>query len=199
MTPEKSLIFLTPLTLNNLRQLIGFLLIGLCFLLSSGSGFADETDDESDDYLCAEAVVAKGEEMLEEFQSFLDEYLSQNVPTSEQVEMAMSYYRYFESTMHETYEESMDFRGDRSFELVSSEVSLCTYRRDRYLDEAALRLQTSIRYATSTKSSYQFIDGLKAMNESMEDFSRDFHEVFPGKFNEMNSSLTCFAKECIGG
>jgi hypothetical protein len=197
MPLEKSLISLTPSQLNNLRLLLGFLLIGSCLLVGSSLGFAEDADDESTDYLCAIAVSERGDELMADFQTFLNDYLSQNVPVSEQVEIAMSYFRYIEDAIHGAYEKGMDFSGDKTFELVSSETSLCAHRRNLYIQAAEVHLENSIRYATSSKRSYQMVDGLKAMNESMEDFSKSFHETFPGRFNEMNSSLTCFAKGCV--
>jgi len=182
--------------LNKIRLFIGFLLIFLVI----GTSFAEETEPENESVaLCADAVSEQGETLLNDFRTFLDEYMKQDVPTSQQVDNAMKFYRYVETTLQTAYTEGMDLYSEvaLTFDEINEATSLCTYRRDQYIDEAGLLLQSYVRYSANSKRTFQIIDGLKAMNEDMEDFSRNFHEAFPNKFNQMNAALPCYARGCL--
>lgn len=188
---------------NVLLTMLLFVLIAISSFGILGStniiSFAEEAEEEeeSDDYLCATAVVEKGDELIAEYMNFLNEYFKQNTPTSEQVEYAMNYYRYIKDSLDATYADTMDYRGNRSFNIVSNETSLCSYRRDQYIDYAETIFQAYARYSANSKRTFMLVDGLKAINDDMSGLSMDFHETFPALFNQMDSAMPCFARGCI--
>lgn len=166
--------------------------------------FADETEDETteatseEDYLCAQTMVDQGYEVVSSYEEFLNEYFLIDNPSSNQVEEAMDYYRYVEDTLMNLYNSSMGVQlSGKALDSASSETTYCSTIRDQYIDYARMLLQKQALSSANTKTVFEVVDGLKVMNEDLEEFSEVFMETFPGIFNQMNSALPCYARQCI--
>lgn len=180
--------------------------------LNADVSFAEDTADPADtssdmtdpaseeDYACGKNMLADGKEFVGEYMNFLDAYFKQDEPSSDQIEIAMEFYRYTEDSLMNIWAKHADLSNaevGKTLDLAISEYTYCTSIRDNLILESKLLLQAYARYSAESKRTFQVIDGLKAINEKLRVLSGDFSEVFPGKFAKMDSSLKCYAKECI--
>jgi hypothetical protein len=166
---------------------------------ASGTATADEPTSE-EDYACARNMLADGGVFLDDYMAFLNEYFKQDVPSSEQIPVAMEFYRYTEDMLENIWAVHADLSASetgKTLDLGISEYLYCANIRDQLITQAELMLQAYARYSADSKRTFEIIDGLKSINEDLRAFSGDFYEVFPGKFAKMDDSLKCYAKECI--
>jgi len=177
------------------------LLIALGVWLSTSSILisADEHNGETsdDDYACAQHMLDNAPDLIDNYETFLNELFQVDQPSSEQVESAMTFYRYVETTLNNMFEVANSFDVVKSIDSASSEVAYCTYIRDQYIDYARLLLNQQVLGSGSSKRTFQVVDGLKAINEGLEEFVLDFVGTFPTMFNKMNNALPCYASQCI--
>jgi hypothetical protein len=158
----------------------------------------EEESEEEKDFLCASNLYEKGDELVNDYSDFLDSFFQQDVPTSSQIESAMDYYRVLEQGIQNHYLEGFDVRNPKTFDLANAEHALCTQVRDQFLAYARNLLQVQALGATTSKRTLNIIDGLKIMNQDLEDLTPDFHKAFPAHFDEFKEALPCYARACIG-
>lgn len=180
---------------SRLFLLASSLLVVFLGLFSSLAAETETTSEE--DYLCAQAMVEQGGEIVEAYEEFLNEYFLIDNPSSNQVEEAMDFYRYVEDSLMNLYASSLNAGRGKALDFVSSEVTYCSTIRDQYIDYARVLLQKQALSSANTKTVFEVVDGLKVMNEDLEEFSEVFMETFPGIFNQMNNALPCYARQCI--
>lgn len=186
------------------KDLFASVLIGLSLMLVTGSGMisaaeGDASSAETDAYdeQCADIVIAKGQEMLTQYETFLDEYFNKNVPSSNQVNQAMKYYRYVQDTMHETYADAMGVNSGETFDDFNAQNSVCVEERDKVINTAGIIFQAYVNNSVSTKQTAAMVDALNDLNNNMEGLSSDFHSTFPNLFTSMSNALPCYAQKCI--
>ncbi len=180
-------------------------LLALIFL----SGFlwtsAEESDTEApaesftaEDYACAQAVVAGGEELMEAYFVFLDQYFKIDTPSSEQLADTMTFYRFVEDSIYNLYTQNAQLSGsDKTLGFAGQELAVCRQKRDEYLLVAQTALYKQVMGSATYKTTFQFVDGLKIMNENLAALSTVFQETFPGQFIQMDNGLQCYASQCI--
>lgn len=164
-------------------------------LTSAAEG--DEAPLEEQDYLCAQNLIDKGAIVVEGYENFLNDYFQIPEPSSKQVDGAVAYFQQARRALDILFEEGLDLDGIKSFDLANKEVQSCTLYRDQYVNYIEQLLQVHVLSSTSSKVTFTVIDGLKIMNEDLEEFSTDFHGTFPKLFNKFNNALPCYAKQCI--
>lgn len=182
-----------------------FFQVGLLILFFVG-GFvgvqADETtatDTETvTDNVCASALAAQSIIILDDYETFLDQYTKVNTPTSEQFENALMYYRYVEDNLRKLYNLNANISGfNKTSAFATQQLSSCRKVRDGIIEYARALLPISLSGSTTSKTTFQFVDGLKVMNEDLKDMSLLFQSTFPGQFTEMSNALPCYAHECL--
>lgn len=186
---EKNL-FLTCLVLL-------FVVQGLAYAFAADGDAENASESSVEDYACLTAFVEQASPFLEEYEQFLDEYFQIDTPTSGQVEDAMDFYRYVEDQLETIYEENVNFEGRKSLEDTNVELLYCSQIRDQYIRFAQVLLQEHASGSSASKRSFEVVDGLKILNEDLEEFSETFFGTFPGAFNQMNNALPCYARQCI--
>lgn len=169
-------------------------------MLRVGAEDAEVTEEDAtseEDFACGQAMIEQGSVIVEDYETFLDELFKVDTPSSGQVEEAMTYYRYVEDALNNIFSDNLHISGFRTLDFANTNATYCTYIRDQYLDFAQTLLQKQILLSANSKRTFEIIDGLKAMNENIENLYEDFHAVFPGLFNQMNNALPCYARQCI--
>lgn len=179
---------------------VGLLL--LCFVGSFVGVRADETastvDPKDADNECAASLLQSSLALLDEYESFLDQYTKVDMPTSEQFENALLFYRYVEDSLRTYYDINAnisEYNGTVSF--ANSELSSCRKVRDGIIEFSRAILTRFLAGSTTSKTTFEFVDGLKAMNEDLKDMSLLFQSTFPGQFTEMSNAFPCYAHECL--
>ena len=164
---------------------------------------AAETDteetEEATDYACSQTMIDQGGAIVEGYQEFLDGFFNVDAPTSDQLEDAMDFYRYIEDSLLSLYRSAsaVTDSGAKTTEFASKELTNCAYLRDQYIEFARALLQKQALGSAYSKTTFEVVDGLKALNEDLDDLSKEFSEVFPGAFHQMNNALPCYARQCI--
>lgn len=185
-----------------------FLLCAALVLTFNGLlyAMAAETDEETEsvstvtqgiDYACTYNLTQEAYTAVESYQTFLDDYFKAVTPSSEQVEHAMRYYRFVEASIEASYDKYADVQGNYSLEASEDALSNCSTVRDQYIDLAQVLLQKQVIASANSKRTFLFIDGLKATNEHLDQFSGEFNALFPAYFNQFNNALPCYAHQCI--
>ncbi len=182
-----------------------FLLCAALVLTFNGLlyAFAAETEEETStivsgvDYTCTYNVTQEAFAVLESYQTFLDDYFKAVTPSSEQVDAAMKYYRFVEASIEDIYDKYADVQGNYSLEASADALSNCAKVRDEYIDVARVLLQKQTIASANSKRTFLFVDGLKATNEHLDQFSGEFNALFPAYFNQFNNALPCYAHQCI--
>ncbi len=158
-----------------------------------------ETATEAEaDNKCAYSLAQGSLALLDEYKSFIDQYTKVDTPTSEQFENALLFYRYVEDTIrkfYNIYAEVSGYNGTVSF--ANTELSSCRKVRDGIIEYSRNILTQFLAGSTTSKTTFEFVDGLKAMNEDLKDMSLLFQSTFPGQFTEMSNALPCYAHECL--
>lgn len=174
-------------------------LLLLFFVSSSLWVRADETvTGEESDYACASTLAEASVPLLDTYQEIINEYTKVDAPTSDQFEDALSYYRYVEDTIRKTYDSSAQVTGyNKTMSFSSNELSSCRRMRDSLIEYARVPLTLFLNGATTSKTTFVFVDGLKAMNEDLRDMSLLFQSTFPAQFTEMSNALPCYAHTCL--
>lgn len=165
----------------------------------SASELAGEpTSDE--DYSCAKNMLEDGTVFVTQYMEFLDEYFQQDRPSSDQIPIAMEFYRYTEDMLENIWAVHADLSAaevGKTLDMAISEYSYCANIRDQLIVQARLMLQSYARYSADSKRTFEVIDALKAINEDLRSFSGEFYEAIPGNFAKMDDALKCYAAECI--
>lgn len=188
------------------RSLLVLVLAGLLLLSQSNILLSNASEDEVDeefvatDNICEQVMIEQGEIFITAYQDFLTGYFKQDEPSSDLLEEALEYYRFVEAALIGIFNTQFDtgregYQDD--FESTFDEVSNCARVRDEYISFAGLLLQAQMLQSGTSKRTYKIIDGLKALNENLSDFSVDFNATFPRMFTKMDNALPCYAKECI--
>lgn len=171
---------------------------GLFYALAEETtGETVATEIEGVDYACGQAVTEQASVLIDSYQTFLDDYFKVDTPSSSQVDHAMRYYRYMESSIEAIYENNLDLYANTTLQDSTQASSDCAGRRDFYLDVARALLQKQVIASANSKRTFEVIDGLKIMNADLEEFSDEFNAVFPAYFNKFNNALPCYARQCI--
>lgn len=179
--------------------------LALPTLAEDGEDSETETTEEEAveaELKCASEVMLNGQALLEEHAAFLDTYLqSTEDPTSDQVEIAMNYYRYVEDSLMKVYKAHSDFSyfesGDDIGELYESD-DYCESVLEQYLEVNAELLQTFATRMGGGKQAIKALDAMIILNDHLGELQLNFIDTFPGSFNQMNNALPCYAKACIG-
>lgn len=177
----------------------------LLFLLLVGSTVwvqADESNSTAlfgvEDYQCAADLSSTISPVLETYQTVMYQYTNVDTPSSEQFENAFMLYRYVEDTIRKAYDTSAEITGyNKSLDFVGEELSACREMREGLIAYARTFLSKYISGSTASKTTFEFVDGLKVMNEDLKDMSLLFQSTFPGQFTEMSNGFTCFAHDCL--
>jgi hypothetical protein len=180
-----------------------FLLCTALVLTFSGLFYASAAEEESAtivdgvDYACGQKVMEEAFVVIEAYQTFLDEYFQADRPSSEQAADAMSYYRYMRDSINAIYEAASDVRTNNTLESAATATTYCSSVRDQYIELAQTMLQKQVVMSSNSKRTFKVIDGLKAINESMDVFADSFNATFPVLFNKMSNALPCYARQCL--
>jgi len=171
---------------------------GLFYVMAAETD-TEETDEEATDYACSQTMIDQGGAIVEGYQEFLDGFFNVDAPTSDQLEDAMDFYRYIEDSLLSLYRSAsaVTDSGAKTTEFASKELTNCAYLRDQYIEFARALLQKQALGSAYSKTTFEVVDGLKALNEDLDDLSKEFSEVFPGAFHQMNNALPCYARQCI--
>ena len=110
----------------------------------------------------------------------------------------MSFYRYVTGTLDDRFEELIvdDLEGE-SLESSTDEYEYCNEIKEQYIMIADSMLRTFYVSSSSSKTTFQVIDGLKAMNTDLESMSQSFHATFPSMFNKFSNAFPCYIQSCI--
>ncbi len=185
-----------------------FFQVSLLLLFFVGSFVGVRADDESTtasadveavvDNLCASNLAADSGLILESYEAFLDEYTKVDNPTSEQFENALLFYRYVEDSIRKLYDTHADVSGyTETASFANDQLSSCRKVRDGIIEYARNLLPIFLSGSTTSKTTFEFVDGLKSMNDDLKDMSMLFQSTFPGQFTEMSNAFTCYAHECL--
>lgn len=167
------------------------------FWTSAEESVTEQSLSTDKDYACAQALIQGSAAVLEEYFTFLDEYFKVNTPSSEQIADAMLFYRYVEDALHNLYADNAQIRSNGSLAFANQELAICRAKRDEYLMLARTALYAQAMGSATYKTTFQFVDGLKIMNEDMIEMFNLFQTTFPGLFKQMDSGLKCYASQCI--
>ena len=157
-----------------------------------------ETSGEEEDYVCASTLAEASVPLLDTYESVMDQYTKVDAPTSDQFEDALMFYRYVEDTIRSNYDASANVSGfNKTIAFSNQELSSCRRMRDSLIDYARVPLTLFLQGSTVSKTTFKFVDGLKATNEELRDMSLMFQSTFPGQFTEMSNALPCYAHTCL--
>lgn len=176
-----------------MKKLFSTLLILL--LLPSSLVLAE--DDDFPTYVCVDKMADEGGLIVDDYEAFAAEYVQEDTPTSGQVEVLTSFYRYVRYALQEIFNEYTQFEDGRPIELAKDEVNSCAFYRDQYLAYTEAILQSYVLGANSSKVSFKTTDALKEIVRRMEDYALVQAQVFPASFDGFNNALPCYAAECI--
>ena len=177
----------------------------LVLLCSSGLMLAyaeetAETTDNSPDYLCSNALIEQGTEVVSNYETFLNEYFQVDTPTSGQFESALNEYRFTKLAIQAIYEANLNIEDPdgtgKTLAVAAAELQSCEYYRDSYLGYIKTLFQRHYLGSTSYKVTFTVVDGLKAMNADLDSLSALFGETFPVLFSKFNNGLACYARNC---
>ncbi|MFA4814710.1 MAG: hypothetical protein WC924_00070 [Candidatus Gracilibacteria bacterium] len=187
-----------------------FLLCAALVLTFNGLFYAlaaeTETDTDTEtvstvtdgvDYACGNSMMQDAAVVIDSYQVFLDDYFKAVTPSSEQVESGMRYYRFVEDSIESIYKKYADVQGNSTLEASASALSYCASIRDQYLSLARVLFQKQVIASANSKRTFLIIDGLKATNEHLDQFSNEFNALFPAYFDQLNNALPCYAHQCI--
>lgn len=163
---------------------------------------ADETAPEeaesSEDYLCAQTLLTEASPIIENYEAFAIEYTKVDVPTSEQFDYLLLFYRYVEESIDSIYEASAVVSGfNKTTAFANKELSVCRDTREGLIEYSRRLLPILTSGSTASKTTFEFVDGLKAMNESLVDLSLLFQSTFPVQFIKMDNNFGCYAHQCL--
>lgn len=165
---------------------------------------ADETTDSEavessdSDYQCAIALSEGSIPILDSYEEFLTQYTKVDAPTSEQFENLMLFYRYVEDSIRTLYDSSAQVTGyNKTLSFSNQELSSCRQMRDGIIAYAQKLLPIFVSGSSTSKTTFELVDGLKIMNEDLRDMTLLFRRVFPGQFTEMSNALPCYAHQCL--
>lgn len=164
---------------------------------SSASSTSSDTAVSEADSQCAAQLIDQGSTLITTYENFLTEFFKVDTPTSSQVEDAMDFYRYVEDSLLNIYAKAGSIPANAAWESSNQGFAYCAHVRDQYIEYARVLLGKYSSLSANSKRSYMFLDGLKAMNFSMENYSDEFHSTFPGIFNKMDNALPCYARQCV--
>jgi hypothetical protein len=157
----------------------------------------DEVDEKEVIFACSSVMHTEAPEVIGRYTEFLESYFLLDIDSSQQVANAMLYFTYVQEEIEAIYDENINLNGG---ELISATIDAnndCRRWQEWYSQEAELLLNTYIRRATASKQSFAIVDGLKIINENMEELSLEFQMTFPLFFKKMNNALPCYAHQCI--
>jgi hypothetical protein len=155
--------------------------------------------DGTQSYYCAQQMTALGDELIGQYQTFLDTQTSDPGDNSDKLDIVMTFYRYVVGRLDDGFDEWTinDLTGE-SLGTTNDEYQHCDYVRDYYITVADSMLRTFYIASSSSKTTYQVVDGLKAMNADLNDMSQSFHATFPSMFNKFNNAFPCYINSCVG-
>lgn len=162
-----------------------------------GSNVMNTRAEEDSDLECTKQLAEDADAFYDSYADFLDQYFKIDDPSSDQVETAMTRYRYYEEAVQLSYENAAQIKGGQSFALNKDQFARCIALRDEKIALGRGLLQAYAMQSAGSKRTFKLVDALKAINENMEFLAEDFYMVFPRMFEKMNSALPCYAKECI--
>lgn len=180
------------------KKIISFGLV-IALGLWLGSNVVNTRAQEDLDLACTIQVAEEAGAFYESYAEFLDQYFKIDSPSSDQVETAMTRYRYYEEAVQASYEKAAQIKGSERIGLNTEEFERCVAVRDEKIALGRGLLQAYAMQSAGSKRTFKFVDGLKVINENMEFLAEDFYMIFPRIFEKMNSALPCYAKECISG
>ena len=194
-----------------MKKLITFsvvLLITLTGVINSTQAEETSTSDTSTtetsaatyspiDVTCATTVATDASKALDDYISFLDQYFKINTPSSGQTYEAMQRYRLFVLTISDSFETASTPQGGVSFKSTGDAYSYCSTIKQEYINFGRRLLKIFSLQSGNSKKTYMFIDGLKALNTEMREFSDDFYLLFPAAFKKMDDGMPNFTKACI--
>ncbi|MFA5855387.1 MAG: hypothetical protein WC846_03865 [Candidatus Gracilibacteria bacterium] len=177
--------------------LVAILVAASPFVYKKMISYANTTITDEEDNACAKAMQDEGYKIVEAYEEMLDEYFKIDVPSSQQINSAMVFYRATRDSLNGLYIDSLNLGGRKSLEFAVAEAATCTDIKNKYMTYVGALLQRYLLGSAVSKSTYTIVDGLKAMNKDIEDLSTVFHNVFPAVFDQMNNALPCYARQCI--
>lgn len=178
------------------QKIISFGLV-IALGLWLGSNVVNINAAEDADLECTKKVAEEGSAFYQDYADFLDQYFKIDAPSSDQVETAMTRYRYYEEAVQSSYESAAKIKGASTISLNQNEFTRCIALRDEKIALGRGLLQAYAMQSAGSKRTFKFVDGLKAINDNMEILAENFYMTFPRMFEKMNSALPCYAKECV--
>jgi len=172
-------------------------------------GLAEDTDElaveveeevnGTQSYLCGQNLAVEAEALIFQYSNFLELQTSDASDNSDRLEDIMSYYRYVVDTLDTRLMELSDLdRDNENFEASTQEYLHCEGIRDQYYLMAESMLRTYFTSSTGSKTTFKVVDGLKAMNESLQGMSQSYHATFPGMYNKFSNAFPCYVNSCVG-
>lgn len=185
------------MTLPRRSILVSLSLLVLPLFFGGLAGAADSTDSTDTSFECTTTLMNQGSSLLESYSTFLNEYFQADKASSDQLQDAMMFYRYVEDSLYSLYADNATPKDGQSLSDVNSELTFCRYVRDQYLAYAKVLLTRQMQGSSVSKTTFKIVDGLKAMNEDLRNFSGTFQRTFPMVFNKMDNGLTCYPRDCV--
>ncbi len=173
--------------------------LGGFLFANSQLSYAEETtttSDSAEDLLCAKNVATSASSALDDYLSFLDQYFKIDKPTSEQIEDGITRYRYYINEVKDGFDLASTPVAHKAISGNVESYAYCSYVEKQYLEFGKKMLTVFAINSAASKPTYKVVDGLKAINEKMSDFSQEFNTVFPQLFQKMDNALPCYAKSC---
>ncbi len=168
----------------------------LLILLLPAVAFAAD-DEEPVTYACVQVLMEDGAKMVNDYAIFAEEYVQEDTPTSGQVDVLVSFYRYIRAGLNQLYEDNTQLSGTTTQAQAKDEANTCAYYRNQYLDYAEIVLQKTINGAVVSKRSFKTVDALSIIVQGLEDLSLSFAQIFPAALDDFNNALPCYASECL--
>lgn len=154
--------------------------------------------DGTQSYVCGQLLKAQGDELLAQYQSFLDIQTKDVDNNSERLDQIMSFYRYVVMALDDALDEATQVDGaGETLSSANDEYQYCRNIKDQYELMADTMLRTYYISSSSSKATFQVVDGLKAMNGDLSGMSQSFHATFPSMFNKFSNAFPCYIQTCI--
>lgn len=181
------------------RTLLALLLLFSGLLLAYAEEDPEETESSTTEYSCGAALLDEGASVVSNYEVFLNEYFQVDVPSSEQFENALQYYRFTELAIQAIYQNNLGLSQSglgTTLGKAVEEAQYCDYVREAYLGYIKTLFRKQFSGSTAYKVTFKVMDGFKVMNSSLDELSGVFNQTFPNLFDKMNNGFACYVHSC---
>jgi hypothetical protein len=178
---------------------MGFVLglLGSLSLSFAVESEAPVSENPLTDYYCSQTVQAVGAVLLVDYQTFLSTFFATDTPSSGQLEDGLRFYRYVEDSLWEAYAKGSAVQERSALSVATQSEEDCARVRDQYLQASRFLLERHLLGSAASKPTFKMVDGLKIMNQDLENFTTAFREVFPDLVSSMSSQFQCYLRDCV--